>query len=666
MNSMIIDGKQVGFNGERNLLEVIRKTNIDIPTFCYHSELSVYGACRLCLVEVEGRGLIASCSIKPEKNLKVKTNTEQLREIRKITIELLLSSYNHDCPTCAKNNACKLQELAHRLGVTEIRFKRTENKLPLDNSSYAVTRDPNKCILCGDCVRACEEIQGIGAIDFAFRGANSSVTPAFGKGLAKVDCIDCGQCARVCPTGALVPRSEINAVWKAIEDPNKTVVAQIAPAVRISIGELFGQKPGAVLTGQVVAALKAIGFDKVYDTSYTADLTIVEEANEFLTRKADGGTLPLFTSCCPGWVKYAEQFFPELLGNLSTCKSPQQMFGAIAKEELPKMFKKDKKDVVVVAIMPCTAKKVEARRPEFSENGIPEVDHVITTQELGAMIKQAGVKFNSLSPEALDLPFGFKTGAGIIFGNSGGVTEAALRYIYEKVNNVTLDSVDFHEVRGEDGLREASINIADEEVKIAVVHGLKNAKKVINDIKNGDKEYHFVEVMACPGGCIGGAGQPVYYDENVRKERTKGLYDADKMVQLHKPQENPYITELYRSCLGEIGGEKAHHLLHTHYHNRKRIKEGGMALFNSENSKLEISVCVGTNCFIKGSQDILRKLIRHIEERGLKDSIDVRANFCMEQCDQGPSVTIGDKIIKHCTFDKAVEVLDEMTESITK
>jgi len=383
-----------------------------------------------------------------------------------------------------------------------------------------------------------------------------------------------------------------------------------------------------------------------------------------LARKANGGALPLLTSCCPAWVKYAEQYYPEYLSNLSTCKSPQQMFGSIAKDMLPEMSGKERKDIVVVAIMPCTAKKVEARRPEFAVDNNPDVDFVLTTQELSAMIRQAGVKFNKLSPEALDLPFGFKTGAGIIFGNSGGVTEAVLRYVYEKGNGVTLDNVDFHEVRGEEGIREAVANIGGEDIKLAIVYGLKNAKRVLNDIKEGKREYHFIEVMSCPGGCIGGAGQPVYYDEDVRKERTKGLYDADKMVQLHKPQENPYINDLYSTKLGEIGGHKAHELLHTHYKNRKRVSDGGMALISGDNPKLEVSVCVGTNCFIRGSQDLLRKMIHHIENNNLKDVVDVRANFCMENCDNGPGVTIGDEVLHHCTFESACNVLDQKLKEV--
>lgn len=659
-----INDKIVEFNGEKNLLEVIRKENIDLPTFCYHSELSIYGACRLCVVEVEGRGVQASCSLAPESGMVVRTNTEQLRNLRKIYIELLLASYNHDCPTCTKNNKCKLQELAYKLGVREIRFKRNQENLPIDNSSHALLRDPNKCILCGDCVRACEEIQGIGAIDFAYRGSKSVVSPAFGKGLSHIDCVDCGQCSRVCPTGAIVPKSEMADVWKAIEDNSKVVVAQIAPAVRVAIGEEFGYKSGTIVTGQLIAAMKMLGFDKVFDSSFTADLTVIEEANEFIERKTKNENLPLFTSCCPAWVKYVEQYFPEYLHNLSSCRSPQQMFGSIAKSILPDLLGKKREDIVVVSIMPCTAKKVEARRPEFATDGIRDVDYVLTTQELANMIKQVGIKFENLSPEAFDLPLGFKTGAGVLFGNSGGVSEAVLRYAYEKISGQVLDNVDFKEVRGNDSMRETTLQINGQTINLCIVHGLKNAKNVVKQIQNGEKHYDLIEVMACPGGCIGGAGQPVYYDEETRNNRTKGIYDCDKMLQLHKSQENPYVADLYKNILKEPNSEVAHNLLHTHYRSRKRIKEGAMELITSDSSKLQVSVCVGTNCFIKGSQEILKKLINYVEQNNLTDMVDIKANFCMENCDEGPSVTIGDKLIKKCSAQSAINTLETLVSQI--
>ncbi len=477
-------------------------------------------------------------------------------------------------------------------------------------------------------------------------------------------CGTCQRCILACPTGAIVPKSEVAEVWKAIEDKSKVVVAQIAPAVRVAIGEEFGYKSGTIVTGQLIAALKMLGFDKVFDSSFTADLTVIEEANEFIERKTNNENLPLFTSCCPAWVKYVEQYFPEYLHNLSTCRSPQQMFGSIAKSILPDLLGKKREDIVVVSIMPCTAKKVEARRPEFTTDGIQDVDYVLTTQELANMIKQVGIKFENLSPEAFDLPLGFKTGAGVLFGNSGGVSEAVLRYAYEKISGQILDNVDFKEVRGNDAVRETSIQINGQTINLCIIYGLKNAKNVVKQIQNGEKHYDLIEVMACPGGCIGGAGQPVYYDEETRTNRTKGIYDCDKMLQLYKSQENPYVADLYKNILKEPNSEVAHNLLHTHYKSRKRIIEGAMELISSDNSKLQVSVCVGTNCFIKGSQEILKKLINYVEENNLTDTVDIKANFCMENCDEGPSVTIGDKLLKKCSAQSAIKTLETLVSQI--
>ncbi|MGE5399196.1 MAG: NADH-dependent [FeFe] hydrogenase, group A6 [Ignavibacteriales bacterium] len=659
-NFVTIDGRKIPLNGEKNLLEIIRKSGIELPTFCYHSELSVYGACRLCLVEIDGRGITGACSTKPEPGMKIKTTTQEIREIRKITLELLLANGEHHCPTCVKSSNCKLQDIARRHGVEDIRFKRINQNIPLDNSTHSLVRDPNKCILCGDCVRACSEIQSVGAIDFAYRGSNAAVLPAFGKDLSMVECIDCGQCSRVCPTGAITPKSEINDVWKAISDPTKTVIAQIAPAVRVAIGEMFNMAPGIDATGQIVSALKIMGFDKIFDTSFTADLTIVEEANELLKRIEKGEKLPQFTSCCPGWVKFAEQYFPDLLPNLSSCRSPQQMFGSLAKETLTKELNKDRKDLVIVSIMPCTAKKFEARRPEFSQDGIRDVDFVLTTQELGQMIDQAGIIFNKLEPESLDMPFGFKTGAGVIFGNSGGVMEAALRLVYEKLSGKKLENVDFHEVRGMEGLREVSLNIAGRDVRVAVVHGLKNARAIAEKVKKGECQYDFIEVMSCPNGCIGGAGQPVTFEMSVKEKRTSGLYSCDKNLQLHKSQDNPFVIESYNTTLEYAGSPKAHHLLHTSYSSRRRVSDVDIPLLNgSEKNKLEISVCVGTSCYLKGSQDLLHKLIDHIDDNNLQEKVDVKATFCLEQCDRGPSVTINGHTLEKCSLEMACGVISE-------
>jgi NADH-quinone oxidoreductase subunit G len=662
--TVTIDGREVPINGERNLLEVIRKAGIDLPTFCYHSDLSVYGACRLCLVQVEGRGICGACSTPAEAGMKVKTTTEEIREIRRIAVELLLANHDRSCPTCPKSAACQLQTLARRLGIEKVRFKPVHAPEAVDRSSPSLVRDPNKCVLCGDCVRMCSEIQGIGAIDFAFRGHQVAVLPAFGKNLSDVECVYCGQCANVCPTGALTPRSEVEGVWRELDNPAKVVVAQIAPAVRVGLGEAFGMEPGTVVTGKIVAALKSMGFDHVYDTSFTADLTVIEEANEFLARVRAGEKLPQFTSCCPGWVKFAEQYYPGLLPNVSSCKSPQQMFGALAKELLPARLGVERKNLVVVSIMPCTAKKFEAQLPRFEKDGIREVDYVLTTQELARMVEEAGIRFGQLRPESLDMPFGFKTGAGVIFGNSGGVTEAVLRYAVEKLTGVTLDCVDFESVRGEEGLREATVEIDRKPLRIAIVHGLANARRVAEQVKAGESRYDFIEVMACPGGCIGGAGQPVCRERETRQLRTKGLYEADKMLELHKPQENHLVSELYREELGEIGGERAHHLLHTHYHSRRRIADTSLSVIDGQPGKLNVSVCVGTNCMVRGAQTLLHNLIRHVEEREMQGLVDVRASFCFEQCDKGPTVVVGQQVLHKCTFDQACAALNEALATV--
>ena len=658
VKSVQIDGIDVPLNGERNLLELIRKADIDLPTFCYHSELSVYGACRLCLVEIAGRGIQSACSTPAEAGMSVRTQTEELRRIRQISIELLLANHDQRCPTCPKSTACRLQEVARKLGVREVRFKPVHRPRELDLSSVSLVRDPNKCILCGDCVRYCSEIQGIGAIDFAFRGHDVAVLPAFGRSLAQGECVNCGQCAAVCPTGALTPRPEIDEVWKALHDPKKTVVAQIAPAVRVALGEEFGLPPGASASGQIVASLKRLGFDRVYDTAFSADLTVVEEATEFLLRKTSGGKLPLFTSCCPAWVKFAEHHFPELLPHLSTCKSPQQMLGALARESLPAKLGVAPENLVVVSIMPCTAKKYEAKRPEFARGGRPEVDHVLTTQELARMISEAGLRFHKLAPESFDMPLGFKTGAGIIFGSSGGVSEAVLRYAAEAITGRKSANPDFRVVRGEDGIRLATVTLGDTVLRLAVVHGLKNARAIAEKARAGKCDLDLIEIMACPGGCVGGAGQPVTEDPEARRRRAQGLYEADKNLDLHTSQENTFVTECYRQDLGEVGGKKAHDLLHTHYRHRRRIDDESILLGEGPAArKLKVNVCIGTNCFVKGSQALLHELLREVEEHGLQDRVEIRASFCFEKCEKGPTLDLGGRLIHRCKPADAVAAL---------
>jgi len=639
-----------------------------LPTFCYHSHLSTYGACRLCVSDIEGMGIQATCSVPPRDGMVVKTNTQEVRQIRKVNLELLLANHDVSCPSCSRSNNCKLQDLTRRLGVDKIRFKKTDKIEPIDNKSWSIIHDPNKCVLCGDCVRACKEIQSVGAIDFVNRGAKTTVAPAFLKSLADVECVYCGQCVAVCPVGALIPKQETEEVWEAINNPEKYVIAQLAPAVRVALGEGFGMDAGSITTGQIVAALKRMGFDQVYDTSFAADLTVFEEATEFIERKLKGEKLPQFTSCCPSWVKFAEQYYPSLLPNLSSCKSPQQMFGSVAREILPKMLGIKPEQLVIVSIMPCTAKKFEAKREEFIHDGIAEVDHVLSTEGLGRMIHETGINFRKLTPESFDLPMGFKTGAGVIFGNTGGVSEAVLRFAYEKITGEKLLQSDFKMVRGMDGIRTAELELGTVKLKLGIVHSLSNARQLCDQIESGESDYDLIEIMACPGGCIAGGGQPVNFEPDFREKRINAIYNVDKQLQLHKSQENPYVKELYQLTLGEVGGPKAHELLHTHYHGRKRINNQLLTIRDTDHPKIEVCVCVGTNCFVKGSQELLRRLMEYVTENKLEDivgfegqeeMVDVKATFCFERCDRGPVVRVNQQVIEQATFEKVTQILNK-------
>ncbi len=561
--TMTIDGRSVAVGDERNVLEVCRREGIDIPTFCYHSHLSIYGACRLCLVDIEGRGVVTSCTTVPEPGLVIRTHTDQIRRMRRIAVELLLANHDQRCPTCGKSGACRLQDLARRLGIREPRFASTLERRPVDASSHAVTRDPNRCVLCGDCVRACREVQGVGAIDFAHRGTDSTVVPAWGEDLAGSGCVDCGACVAVCPTGALVPTSSVDAVWHDLHDPAVVVVAQIAPAVRVAIAEEFGQERGTMATGQVVAALRRLGFDQVMDTGFAADLTVMEETEEFIGRVSAGERLPQFTSCCPAWVNYAEQYRPDILPLLSTCRSPQQMLGALAKRILPQQLKLEGRRLVMVSIMPCTAKKGEARRPAFVHDGQPEVDHVLTTRELAAMIAEQGLDWRRLEPESLDMPFGFKTGAGLLFGHGGGVTEAVVRLAGERLAGQAMTPLDPQPDPRWPGLRRAELDLGDRRLRLAMVQGLASAGALADAVLAGEVEYDLIEVMACPGGCVGGAGQPVTIDPQAVARRTKALREADRTLQLHRSQDNHLVAALYAEHLGAVGSPRAHACLHT-------------------------------------------------------------------------------------------------------
>lgn len=564
-----IEGKRVPIEGERNLLELIRKANFNIVTFCYHPELAVYGACRLCLVEVEGMGIVASCTVQPKDGMKVRVNSDEIRHLRRINLELLLSSGNHNCTLCSKSGNCKLQKLAKDMDVTEIRFKSKKIDSHKDATSPALVRDHSKCILCGNCVRICNEVQGIGAIDFAFRGFRSKIATAFNQELGQShECVSCGQCARVCPTGALMPNSqEIEKVFEAINNPKKKVAVHIAPAVRVGLGEIFGLPQGTNVDGKIATALRMLGFDYVYDTAFAADLTIVEEATEFIERFTKKDRLPQLTSCCPAWVNYVEKYAPEFLPNMSSARSPMQMMGPVIKADFEQKGGK-REDLVVVAVMPCSAKKYEATREEFSVDGNPDTDYVVTTVGLARMIKEAGIDFVNLENEWFDMPFGTKTGAGVIFGASGGVMEAALRFALAELDPENARSVKFNSLRESTVFKEKTVKVGDAEIRVAVVSGLKNARKLLDDIKAGKNKYDFIEVMSCQGGCVAGAGQPQFDGWAPRKRRAEGLYQEDTEL-AYKSQDNSGVMALYGRIFDKIGGKRAHQLLHTHYTDRK-------------------------------------------------------------------------------------------------
>ncbi|MDD3494649.1 MAG: NADH-dependent [FeFe] hydrogenase, group A6 [Dysgonamonadaceae bacterium] len=554
---------------------------INIPSLCYFKDISANASCGVCVVEVKGvQTLLRSCITEVTEGMEIITDSPRVREARKVNVELLLANHPEDCLQCDRNLNCELQQLAFNLGIHEKRFVRTRKEhVNKDETSLSLVRDPEKCILCGRCVAVCEQIQSVKAIDFSGRGLKTKISTFWDTGLGNSICINCGQCALICPTGAITERSAINEVWDELHDPEKVVVVQTAPAVRVGIGEAMGLPYGSLVTGKMVASLRKLGFSKVFDTDFAADLTIVEEANELVERIENKGTLPMITSCSPGWIKFIEHFFPSSLPHLSTCKSPQQMFGAIAKTYYAEQAGIDPRNIVVVSIMPCTAKKFEARRPEMddafrywkeklhlSENEhFYDVDYVLTTRELARMFKEVGIDFSNLPEEEFDSPLGVSTGAGVIFGATGGVMEAALRTAYEVITGSQLTNVDFVAVRGMKGIKEAEIDLNGTRLKVAVAHTLSNARTLLEQIENGTSPYTFIEVMTCPGGCLGGGGQPIPTDEEIRLKRAESIYLEDKNKPIRKSHENPEIQYLYRHFLQKPLSEKAHHLLHTHY-----------------------------------------------------------------------------------------------------
>ncbi len=577
MVNIKINGQSLSVPSNYTVLEAARSANIEIPTLCYLKDISKTGSCRMCIVEVVGaRNLQAACVYPVSEGMEVLTNTQKVRDARRVNLELLLSNHDRKCLTCDRNQKCELQKLADDLGVTEITYEGERNVYDVDEVSPSIVRDNNKCVLCRRCVSACKTIQTVSVIDATERGFKTTIASPFNKSLAEVPCVNCGQCIVACPTGALREKDNTDDVWAAINDPEKYVVVQTAPAVRAGLGEEFGLPIGTAVTGKMAAALRRMGFDGVFDTDTGADLTIMEEGTEFINRLQNGGKLPLITSCSPGWIKFCEHNFPDFLENLSSCKSPHQMFGAILKTYYADKMGIDPKSMFVVSVMPCVAKKFESSRPEMEVNSLRDVDAVISTRELAKMIKQSGILFNKLPDEKFDNPFEEASGAGVIFGATGGVMEAALRTVVEVLEGKSLDKLEFDAVRGTEGIKEATLTVAGTEVKVAVVSGLGNARKLLNDIRDGKAEYHFVEIMACPGGCVTGGGQPIVdsqtrMDVDVKALRAAALYGEDKNLPIRKSHENPDIKLLYSEFLEKPGSHKAHELLHTHYTARPKF-----------------------------------------------------------------------------------------------
>ncbi|GAA0786973.1 NADH-dependent [FeFe] hydrogenase, group A6 [Hathewaya limosa] len=569
--NVIIDGIEVLVEENTTILEAAKQIGITIPTLCYLKGQEIKANCRICTVEIKGRNkMVTACSTPVYEGMEVLTNSKKVRELRKNILELILADHPKDCLNCIKNGNCELQKLAAQYNLRTIEFERREKYLPIDDSNPCIVRDLNKCVKCGRCVDVCKKVQEMNIINYAFRSDGYTISTPFGIPLEKTSCLYCGQCTTVCPVGALHEKEDIDRVWEAIQDPNMHVVVQAAPSIRVSLGEEFGDESGHIVTGKLVAALKRLGFDKVFDTNFAADLTIMEEGNELIYRIKNNGVIPMMTSCCPGWINYVEKLTPDVIPNISTCKSPQEMFGSIAKTYYAEKVNIEPSKIFSVSIMPCTAKKDEAQRRNIEGMDVRAVDAVLTTRELARMFRETGMDFSVLKEEKFDSPLGLGSGAGTIFGATGGVMEAALRTAYEKISNEELNKLEFNEVRGLDGIKESQVNIGDLTLNVAVVNGIKNVRNIVDQIRMGKCKYHFVEVMCCPGGCIGGGGQP-FTDEEGKRERIKSLYKLDKNLPIRKSHENPDIQILYKEFLGEPLGEKSHKLLHTHYSSKKTI-----------------------------------------------------------------------------------------------
>jgi NADH-quinone oxidoreductase subunit G/NADP-reducing hydrogenase subunit HndD len=572
MVKLTVNDREIEAREGEMLIDALDRAGVRVPTLCHMKDLFPSGACRMCVVDIEGRrGLTPSCACPVEEGMTVQTHSPRAVRARKTIIELLLANHPDDCLYCVRNGSCQLQELSEELGVRERRFAGGRNRHDLDVSSPSIERDPDKCILCGKCVRVCEEVQDIAAIDFVGRGSQACIGTAFDQGMNLSSCINCGQCIMVCPTGALRETSMLKRVVEALNDPDMTVVVQHAPAISVTLGEEFGLKPGTDVMGLMTSALRRLGFDRVFDTSFTADLTIMEEASELVQRVSEGGKLPMLTSCSPGWIKFIEQFYPEMLENVSTCKSPQQMMGAIIKSYFADNEGLDPRKIFSVSVMPCVAKKFEAERPEMARDGVPDVDAVLTTRELARLVRMRGLDFHDLEPAGADTPFGERTSAGKIFGASGGVMEAAVRTAYHLITGDELDNLDVKAVRGMEGVKEAKVAVGDLEVGVAVANGVANARKLLDQIREGRDDLHFIEVMTCPGGCIAGGGQPIGTDPEKIRDRVKALYKIDSEDRIRVSHQNPSIQRLYEEFLGKPLGHKSHELLHTHYNKRETV-----------------------------------------------------------------------------------------------